>query len=530
MKIYDEKNLLDQEFRKKIIEEIEGTENVARKKESFKRYEIYRDRIKKYILEDLLLELDPETVREMSSRIATVNMYKKMVQKKARVYKDTPVRTSLLEGEQDYVESLTSLLNLNTTMKKVNRYVEAFRNCAVFNKPYKDYSKDSKWAHMLQVLAPHQFDVIEDHDNPSLVRAAVLSHYNNSYGHTSYVDINSRKSTGISNSFRDGDGVNQTIADSPMDSENKEYVFWSKNFHFVCDYKGNYIQKDGEPSVDNPIGELPFTFFSKDQDNSFWSVGGEDIIDGSILINTLLTDLYFIAKVQGMGLFYMFGSNVPETFKVGPNRAVTMKVEEGESAPQIGFASSNPPLQDHMSIVEQYIAFLLSTNDLGVNSIQGKLDANTASSGIHEIIQNSEPMTAIEDEQEQYKDFEPEILRKANLWQQRLGESETGLSVGFNDIGAADDVLYAIKFERPTHFSSENERLDAVDKKIAQGIFNKVDAMIQENSDLTREQALEQLLVIAKENVELMKNGLLKEIKDSREDKEDNQEEKPLEE
>lgn len=519
MRIFEEEELLDIDFRKKIIEEIEGEENVARKRESYKRYEIYRDRIKKYILENLLLEMDEETVNEMQSRIATVNMYKKMVQKKARVYKEAPVRKSLAK-EDEYIKSLADLLNLNTNMKKLNRYVEAFRNAAVYVKPYIDHMKDGKWSYMLDVLAPHQFDVIEDQDNPSMVRAVVLSHYHRDSVNYNYDDPQSRQKAGLASNFRDGDNRNQVIADSPADEDKKEYVFWTKNYHFTCNNKGEIVS-DEKQNPTNPIGMLPFEFFSKDQDGSFWSVGGEDIIEGSILINTLLTDIYFIAKIQGMGLFYLFGKNVPKKLKIGPNRAITMEVEGDDPTPQIGFASSNPPIESHMRMVEQYVAFLLSTNDLGVNSIQGKLDANTASSGIQEIIQNSEPMTAIEDEQEQYRDKEPNILKIANQWQKVYMDSETGLSSAYSDIGFSDMVDYDLDFEVPTHFSSESERLDSVKKKMDMQIINRVDAYIQENPDASREEALKALLDKAKENVKLSVSGMTELINGDTDNEED---------
>ena len=524
MRLFNEKDLLDIEYRRAVIEEIEDSENTARKVESFKRYEIYRDRIKKYILQNLLKELDQETVDEMQSRVATVNMYKKMVQKKARVYKDTPRRTSI-DDNQEYVESLADLLNLNSTMKKVNRYVEAFRNCAVFNKPFINYQIDGKWSQMLDVLAPHQFDVIEDKDNPSMVRAVILSHYHNEGVKEYYDSPHNRYKAGVSNSFRDGDNKDQKIADSPADSEeNKRFVFWSNSYHFTCDIKGNIIKQNENDEGINPIGVLPFTFFSKDQDNSFWSVGGEDIIEGSILINTLLTDLYFIAKIQGMGLFYLFGKNVPKTYKVGANRAITMEVEEGDPTPNIGFANSNPPLESHMRMIEQYVAFLLSTNDLGTNSIQGKLDASNASSGIQEIIQNAEPMTAIEDEQQQYIDKEPEILAKSNRWLKTLKDSATGLTITFDSIGTSDEINYAMKFEKPQHFNSENERLDSIKKKLDMGIANKIDAYLEENPDSTREEAMEDLLRKAEESLKLAQNGLNQFIMDNANGNTDNEE------
>ena len=68
--------------------------------------------------------------------------------------------------------------------------------------------------------------------------------------------------------------------------------------------------------------------------------------------------------------------------------------------------------------------------------------------------------------------------------------------------------IYYQQFEKPVHFSSENEKLDATTKKITQGVWNKVDAMIQENPDLSRKDALIELVKRAKENVELLKNGI----------------------
>lgn len=494
MKIIREEQVLEQEYRIKVIEEINSEENIKRKNESYLRYQIYRDKIKKHIKENLLQELDPDTVDEMSNRISSVNIFKKMVSKKARVYKDTPKRETV-DDNQDWIDSMVDVLNLNTTMKKVNRYVEAFRNCLVYVKPYKDYSFDSKWSYMLDVLAPHKFDVIIDEDNHKLLRGVVLSDFKYNG------DVEKQK-----NPTRTGDGTHKdTTGDHAT-----EYIFWTKSYHFTCDENGEIIngaENLNEP-LKNPIERLPFIPFSKDQDDSFWSIGGDDMVDGTILINTLLTDLYYIMRLQGFGLFYLFGAKVPEQYKVGPNKAITMKVEEGDPTPQIGFASSTPPIESHMAVVEQYIAFLLSTNDLGTNSVSGTLQASTAASGIHEMIINSEPTNAIEDEQEQYKDREPEILQVANNWQKVFIDGETGLSLVYNDIGYTDDVMYRLTFEKPVQYKSEVEKLDVIGKKIEQGIWNKVDALMADNPKLTREEALKVLLERAKENVKLMQNGI----------------------
>jgi len=509
MHIYQESDLLNPEFRKSIIDEIEGPENRKRKCESLKRYEIYRDRIKKYILENLLAELDPETVNEMQSRVSTINIYKKMIQKKARVYKDTPTRSADNDDIQEIVETIVDNLNLNNSMKKTNRYVEAFRNSIIYVKPFIDHENEGKWSLLLETMAPHQYDVIEDRDNPSIARAVVLSHYNKTAQLTDD-DPQTRAKTGVANNFRDGDGKNQKIADSPADDE-KEYIFWSNNHHFTCNEKGEIISKDdetGEIATDNPIKRLPFVSFFKDQDGSYWSTGGDDMVEGSILVNTLLTDIYYIAKIQGMGIFYLFGKGVPKKYKVGPNRGITLEVEEGDPTPQIGFANSNPPIDSHMKMTEQYIALLLSTNDLGVNAIQGSLSADTAQSGIHELIQNAEPMTAIEDEQQQYKDKEKDIVEIAARWIRLYDDGAIGVVSKYKDAVTENVIEYSLKFEEQQHFTSEADKWNVVKTKNDIGIWNKVDAMIQDNPELSRDEALELLLKQAEENLKLAEAGM----------------------
>lgn len=489
MQIYDEKDLMDVDFRKQVIAEIEGKENILRKQESYKRYEVLKDRLKKYVLENLHLEMDNETVEEMQSRVPVINLYKKVISKKARVYQVAPER-SVEDSEQENFDKLLNCINLNTTMKKANRYVEAFRNCLIYARPVE---KNGKYYIQLRVLAPHSYDVIEDQQNPETARCVILSDFSNN---TMIVDQtpNDREQRLYNKKFRDGDDENQVIADSPADADKpkKLYTFWSDTYHFTCDARGQIV-KAPEGAL-NPIGELPFTTLAKDQDGSYWALGGEDLIDGTILTNMLMTDLYFIAKVQGMGLFYFFGKGVPKTMKIGPNRALTHEVGEDDPTPQVGFASSNPPLQDHMEMVEQYIALLLTTNDLGVNAVASKLDGRSAISGVQELIQNSEPMNAVEDDQEMFRDAEPEILRKVALWHNYYGD-KNALVDKFEKIGKLPDLIYEPKFKPPVQYKTEEQKLASAKAKKDLGIADAI-KLIMEVYDIDEQAAEKEFMKI----------------------------------
>lgn len=487
MKIFQEDEILDPAFRKKIVKEIEGPENISRKDESYKRYEILKDRIKKYILNQLREEVDGQTVLEMQSRVSMINLFKKVVNKKARVYKTKP-RRKAEENIQENLDLLSEVLNIDTIMKKTNRYVEAFYNAEVAVLPYQD-ADTGLFFYKPKVMAPHMYDVITDSQDETRPRGYILSSFDNVLP-TYDEDAGQRHTGGLQSSFRDGDNQKQQIADSEADNDQpqKKYVWWGKNYHFTFLGNGQIVREDSPEDLLNPINELPIVSFSKDKDDSYWALGGEDLVDGSVLINTLLTDLYFNAKMQGSGLFYFFGKGVPKTMKVGPNQAVTMDVEEGEPTPTIGFASPNPALQEQMDSIEQFVAFLLTTNDLGVNTVQGSLSATNSKSGVHELIQNSEPMNAVEDDQQQFQDKEWRVIDIARKWH-NLYLDKNALEKNLTEMGQIEELDYMLSFGAIQPFITDKENLENIEKRLDLGLFDLVDAYLADNPDSTREEA-----------------------------------------
>lgn len=505
MKFNNEDMILDKNTRLLLIKEIEGAENVSRKRESLRRYEILNDRIKKYILENLLVELDPETVKDMQSRIATVNIYKKVVSKKARVYKTTPKRVAADGTDQDQLDNFVDNLKLNVKMKKANRYLEALNNTDVFVRPIKEVNDvtgngSPKWSYRIDPLPCHKYDVIEDANDPERAMGYILSHFRSAPAYLGNDPQNRDRSGAVAN-FRDGDQKDQMIADSPNDVD-KEYTFWGNKYHLTFNKDGDIIpSKSGDGNL-NPIGKLPIVSLAKERDGAFWSMGGDDLIEGSILINTVLSDIYYIAKMHGTGLFYMFGKGVPKSYKVGPNQAITMNIEEGDPTPEIGFANANPQLSEHKDLVEQYLAILLTTNDLEPGSVQGTLNAVSAASGIQEIIMKSEPMGSVEDDQEIFKDTEPEIVNIAAAWHNLYLEKGLLIDSLAKTGVMPSDIDYSIKFGAVQQFINEKEKLEVIEKRLEIGLDDMVDAMILDNPDLSSTEAEDRLADMLKAKME----------------------------
>jgi len=288
-----------------------------------------------------------------------------------------------------------------------------------------------------------------------------------------------------------------------------KFVWWSHRYHFTTDIKGELIdinpELDPNDAVKNPIEILPFVNFSKDQDGEFWALGGEDLVDGSILINQLLADTYFIQKLQGQGIFYMAGKGLPEKYKVGPSDAIVVKKEEGDPPLDIGFASSNPNIDASLNMIEQQLALILSTNNLEPGTIQGDLSATTAASGIQEIIRRSENLDNLTDQQELYRDNEPLIMDLIVKWHNLLFEKQM-LDDDVRQIGSiSEEASYSLKFPEPQVYKGEKEELEVIEKRRELKLDTMIDSIMRDNPDLTREEAEAKYLEILEEKQEIMK-------------------------
>ena len=509
MQLQDEQQLLDITFRKQVIKDILSDENQERKREMKKRYDILKDGTKKFVMERMEKELSPETFEEVKFRASNISLFRKIVDKKAMVYKEGAKRNAEAEEYAEFVGEYVDQLNHNSKMKKTNKYLEAFRNCIYMILPYKD-PHTQKMKLRSQVLAPYLYDIIEDQENREIPRVLVLSYQSNEPEIMMKEPGQSGKRgpQSTTGNYRSSDGVDQSIADSPDDGNDpREFVFWSTNFHFTCDRKGNIIPGKQEDDLSNPIKTLPFVNFAKDQDGQFWAVGGDDLIEGAILVNTLLTDMHFIAKMQGMGIFYLIGKNIPKTLKIGPSDAIIMEKREEDPDAQIGFASSNPPLDAHMKMIEQYIALLLSTNNLEPGTIKGELSATSAASGIQEMIRKSENMDDIEDQRETYRDNEPLIFDIISRWHNLLFERGV-IDDELKMLGSIVPEKIRLEFTESNQFMTEKDKLDVIEKRLELGLDTMIDAVMRDNPDLTKEQAEDKLKELLAEKLEKQRQKL----------------------
>lgn len=509
MKISDEKSILDKSFRLAVIQEIESPENINRKQEAKRRYDCYKDFTKFYVADRIKKEMGEETLKIVMNRLSNISICRKITNKKAQVYKDGVVRTAYNtdgtknEIAQKQIDSLYSLMKINGTMKKTNKWNELQKNSSNYIMPYL-CPQSGKYKLKVNALSPFLYDVIEDSINPEMPLVYIFSYFSNEKSNLVSTDDVHTSLTYSESNFRTGNLKDELIADSPDDQglPQKKFVWWSYNHHFTTDDTGEIIQGLQEENLENKFHLLPTVDFSRYQDGHYWAVGGDDIADGSILFNLLMTDLYYSQMFQGFGYFYAYGKNIPQDFIMSPRKGLVINMEEGDPTPGVGFANSGNSIDSNMKMIEQTLATLLSTNDLEPGTIQGTLSATNAESGIQEIIKRSVNTDDIEDQQQIYKDGEFEQYKVISRIFNYYYDNQL-LTPEFMEIGRLDEsIKLVIRFPKPQQYLSEKDKLDVIEKRKQIGLDSELDSIMRDNPDYTQEEALDRLGKIRQERAE----------------------------
>lgn len=510
MKLMNEDQVLNIGYRAAVIDEIKSAENVGRKREHKKRYDVYKDKTVKWVIKSLEGEgLKLETIQAMTSRASNISICRKIVNKLARTYASGVSRETGSPDGDKAVSEMERFLKFDDKMRKSDRYRELQKNCVLqFVQERSGGTAEIPLYRIgMKVLGPWQYDVIEDCYDREIARCFILSDFIEQYAQTGRTEAQA--------GYHDDAGQmlmtnrkDDLIADDPDDSgqgKKRTFIWWTDNYHFTT-YEDGSICAEMTP-IDNlnPIETLPFVNNAEEQDGQFWAQGGDDLVDGSILVNKIMTDMFFIAYQQGYGIPVITGRNLKERYSIGPNNALIFDYDptQEDPKPEVTFASAQPPLGDWMKLVEQYVALLLTTNNLSPTNIAGQLSAATFPSGIAMLVESSEATNDIEDKQRVYVGQERHAWHIIQAWQSYLLSTDEA-DEDFRNLPALPDDLganIAVKFNEPRQIVTEKEKLDNLKLRQDLGLNEEVDLILLDNPDMTRDEAEQKLLKIKEQKL-----------------------------
>ena len=476
--------ILDQYTIKKIIEEIEGQGEVDRRAKTKRRHDIYKDGGKAFLIEKILREFGQDALSEM--RITPINLLKKIVDKRAAIYKRPPVRKTAEPKDQALVSFYEQELNINNVMAKANRYMALASNTVIYVRPKETGMVDAC------VVPAYQYSIVPNEKDQTKVEAYIFSSFAKK---DQVIPLDAPvPGTGVQgfSEQRTSKSGNDLVASQERSLEDgaSHYIFWTPENHVTTDHRGNTFMNPemGEEQFLNPIGVNPVINVARDRDNEAWATQGEDMVDLAIALQMGWTDVMTIAKHQGFSILTITSEEEPKQIAIGVNKAVWLKINNtGGPQSTIGYVQGNSQLDAYKSLLQELLALLLTTNNLEPTAIGGNAQARNFTSGFHALIAMADSLEAVEADKPIMRQAEIEtwdVIAKWHNWMFDAGLlNEKARAFG----KFSPDFTIDVMFSDIKPLESEEDRINRVKQLMDMGLITKRDAIKKLNPELSDE-------------------------------------------
>ena len=476
-------NRMTLEYATQVIVEIEGSENQERKKNTYKSYQIREGLLRKYVV-DRLAEMFPKTYQQYS--VADYSLLKKIVEKKAKSYKESPIRK--LNGPEADTEEYQKLLKecgFNAQMKEFDKNFNEHKYSALAVFPYKEVNDREIGAsvkYRFIPLAPYEYDVVKS--NYGEVELVVLS----------YPSLEVTGGVG-------GDSSNQKIAEPSNSDEGdiRSYVFWSEKEHRVFKAKGS--GKDltiweeliiGNENGVNPYGIIPIVCLPESFDKNYPlpSPLPRQVIELNALLSVYLQSGSM--QVGQLVLSFPQGQEI-DTVTQGIFTGIKLPQSKNpdDARAEANYISPNPQMDSHKDSILTYASMILDEQGIQGNQV---INPNEKfSSGIDRLLASADVQNIIEDNQEKYRELEHEVFEIVKQCNLVLG------GYRYN----SDDLI--VTYLKPKMLISDSEKLDNLKKKKDLGIFEDWELLVDYNPNLSEQDAKDRIDSIKESKVKMAK-------------------------
>ena len=480
-----------EQYRKEIIDEILGAENIARKGKSFKRSEIYKYQQAPYIEEKIKAEF-PKSASAMR-KITSINIAPRIIDEQSKLYAESPKRTFtnnagevLQESELTQIDVLYKMPNADTTLLKSNRIKTLQHQCILQVVPKRARQKID-----LKVFQPHQIDCVPREDDPEEAFGYIISAFDRS------------------KALATGDGKDQKIADvNDMENPGRKkmrFVFWSAIHNMITDGYGVIMQEDPSKIL-NPIGRLPFVDISKAKENEFWVREGSPTTDFAIDYAVILSDTCNTNRAQSYSQAVISSKDKPTEMELGPNTAFWLQRDPNSTTQDtFEFVSPNPDMAASLELFDKLLNIFLSSIGLDPKTVNTKGEARSFSSGYERLLAMLKEFEASREDIALYQWAESELFEILKAWHNAfIGTSDSFLSDDYKLTKISDDAKVKVEFAKPELVQTKADVEDSAIKLLDKEIISLVQAA-QEIFKLDEKQAVEHVTKVLEHKRDLTK-------------------------
>lgn len=486
-----------------VIQEIESDENKRRKAEHAKRHDVYNDHQRPHVLTALVNEFSPKTVASMRT-CTSINLSRRMVDEMASLYKRPPERAWEMEdqagAETEADQALKQALDdfyetcrVNVSMKRANQKFKLHDQCAIQVIP-----KGGKI--ILRVLAPHQYDVVPNPDNPEEPLAYIISTFDRMQLDTETQGANDNQGAGTgSKNETNTSVVDMAIADrNDYQSTTKRYVIWTTDEQLSVNSRGQVLAR-----VPNPLGRLPFVDVADEKDFEFWVRRGSGVVEFALDFSVVLSDTVNTNRLQSYAQAVITAEQLPSSVCVGPNQILFLPLDPSrpEVKPTFEFVSPQPDMKSSLDLQDRLLNYFMSSRGIDPKSIATEGKAQTYSSGLERLLAMIDRFEASQDDIDLFTSVEQQVYELMRLWYQEI--RGTAMLDTKYDFGEWPESVYlCTKFCQPQMIQTEGDKEASVITRMENGLMSRVEA-IEELRQVSKDEAQKIVDEIDRESVKL---------------------------
>ncbi len=447
---------------KNTIEIVKSSKNRERIAADTDRYVIYngklKDIIKARIQKEFLLK---DTIEDLIGRIVPINITAKIIDKLSMVYREPALRSAVDDNEtdNDALEFYTRTMEVNKKMKHANRYFNLHKHTLL--EPF--LTKEG--IPMMRVLPSQTYTPLSD-DKIQPERPTMI---------VKHISFNSEN------------------------PEQERHAIWTDDNHWVVNGNGDVVQSEmiamDNPEGVNPFGVIPFTYINSSED-LIVPISNDDLVNVQIAINLLLTDLLFASKYQAWSIIAIIGGK-DDNLPLNPNSVINLPFGPQGERPAIETVKPDLDSDEMLRLIEAMVSMLLTTNNLSVGTVSGKLSVDNSASGVAKLIDRSElteeRMDSIQFFRRAEQEFWDKLAHKIMPVWIKSGDIKVEFAKKFSD-----KFLLQIRYPELTPPMGIKERIEIAEGKLKLGLITKKAVLKEIDPNLSSDE-IEQILRDLKE-------------------------------
>lgn len=458
---------------KGLILEIESEENRKRRRHAWQAYQCLEGNQKEYV-QDELRRIYPETYDKF--RVGDISIPKKVIDKKAKSYKQVPARSLDNDKETEDLNAIYDEFHFHRSFKEWDRIFNYHKYgfmWLTWQNPEERQEEEGRY--VMHALAPYEFDLVKDQKTGEPL-----------------IFILNYPDTTVTQQAGGSDATEQTIAESQSDtsSETKVYAMWSsKQFAKVQikRAKGHGNANKEQVSVtflkkaENEIGRLPGAYLQKDAAIDY--PVPSNLHRQSISWNVSFSDLKTAAATQGHGqlvIKHPEGQPVKQAH-MGMYTALALPQSKRADSPatEAEYISASPDLPGQLSVLKFDLMNIL--DEQGIQA-KGALEGGVEkfSSGFDRLLSEADVQDVIEDNQNMYsRTIEQDIFLTLQAYEEAMNK------------GTFKSERLDVSFEKPKVLISDKETLDNLKLRDELGTILDYEKHMILDPNLDEEQAKE---------------------------------------